>query len=363
MRIRHISAITLLSLSMLLAACSERKESEHYYEGKRIQIIIPTSVGGGTDRFARLMAQGLSEFVPGNPTVVPRQMTGGGGILAGNWFAEQAPRDGTVLLASAGQGTMRQLLEQKNVRSRPGDFEDLVALPAVRMVMIGPGKGITNREDVKNLRNGQPLHTAHVDPISGISFVLQASMMELPLRMIPGYQGGPERDLAMLRGEIDIIQQVTTTYATSFKPVLDRGGLVLWSDGLMGPDGDIVRDPNFPDVPTFGEVYEAAFGEPPSGPLWELYKIAVPLIGNAAKVLQIHADAPQEAKDALMTGIKAMLADPGFIERMHRESEGHKALYGEELSELLVQARNISEEQKQFFREFISENFEIEFAH
>src|SRR5690606_29239459 len=156
MRIRHISAITLLSLSMLLAACSERKESEHYYEGKRIQIIIPTSVGGGTDRFARLMAQGLSEFVPGNPTVVPRQMTGGGGILAGNWFAEQAPRDGTVLLASAGQGTMRQLLEQKNVRSRPGDFEDLVALPAVRMVMIGPGKGITNREDVKNLRNGQP---------------------------------------------------------------------------------------------------------------------------------------------------------------------------------------------------------------
>lgn len=362
MRIRQISAVTLLSLSMLLAGCSEPAERQHYYEGKRIQIVIPTSVGGGTDRFARLMAQGLSEFVPGNPTVVPRQMTGGAGILAGNWFVEQAPRDGTVLMASAGQGTLRQLLEQKSVRARPDDFDDLIALPAVRMVMLGPDKGITSRDEVNRLRDGKPLHTAHVDPISGISFVLQASMMELPLRMIPGYQGGPERDLAMIRGEIDIIQQVTTTFASSFKPVLDRGGLLLWSDGLIGPDGQVVRDPNFPDLPTFGEVYEAAFGEPPSGQLWELYKIVLPLIGNAAKVLQIHADAPQEAKDALLTGIKAMLADEDFIEKMRRESEGHQALYGDELAELLGRARNITEEQKQFFRDFITANFEVEFG-
>lgn len=362
MRIRHISVVTLLSLSMLLSACLERKESEHYYEGKRIQIIIPTSVGGGTDRFARLMAQGLSEYVPGNPTVVPRQMAGGGGILAGNWFVEQAPRDGTVLMASAGQGTLRQLLEQKSVRARPHDFEDLIALPMVRIVMLGPNKGISQREDVRQLRNGGPLHTAHVDPISGISFVLQASMMELPLRMIPGYQGGPERDLAMIRGEIDIIQQVTTTFASSFQPVLDRGGILLWSDGLMGPEGKIVRDPNFPDLPTFPEVYEATFGEPPSGKLWELYELVTPLITNAAKMLQIHADAPQGAKDALREGITAMVTDPVFLERMRRESEGHTAIHGDELSELLEQARNITQEQKQFLRDYIRENFELEFA-
>lgn len=362
MRIRHLSALTLLSLSMLLTSCSERTESEHYYEGKRIQIIIPTSVGGGTDRFARLMAQGLSEFVPGNPTVVPRQMTGGSGILAGNWFVEQAPRDGTVLLASAGQGTLRQILGQKSVRSRPDDVDDLIALPMVRMVMLGPNKGIKQREHLRQLQSGDPLHTAHVDPISGISFVLQASMMELPLRMIPGYQGGPERDLAMIRGEIDIIQQVTSTYASSFQPVLDRGGLLLWSDGLMGPEGKIIRDPNFPEVPSFPEVYEMTFGEPPSGRLWELYELVTPLITNAAKVLQIHVDAPQEAKDALMTGIQAMVADPEFALQMRRESEGHSAVYGEELSELLKQARSVTAEQRQFLRDYISENFELEFA-
>lgn len=363
MKLRNFKGCLILFFGIVIAGCSDNQSDDegHYYAGKRIQIIIPTSIGGGTDRFARLMAQGLSEFVPGNPTVVPRQMTGGGGILAGNWMVEQAPRDGTVLMATAGQGTLRQLLGQRNVRSRPSDYEDLIALPMVRVVMVGPGNGIERREDVALLREGEPLHSALLDPISGISFVLQAEMMDLPLRIIPGYLGGPERDLAMLRGEIDIIQQVTTTYSSSIQPVLDQGGVLLWSDGLMGPEGEIIRDPNFPDLPAFNELYEDAFGHAPEGPLWELYEIVTPLITNAAKVLQVHVDAPQEAKDALLTGIQAMVTDPEFALRMQRESEGHSAVYGDELELLLREARDISEEQRQFLRDFISERFELEF--
>lgn len=358
------SVLVCFGLSMLLFGCSDttQDQGEHFYSGKRIQIVIPTSVGGGTDRFARLMAQGLSEFVPGNPTVVPRQMTGGGGILAGNWFAEQAPRDGTVLLASAGQGTLRQILGQQAVRIRPSDYEDLIALPMVRTVLLNPGKGVERREDVGLLLGGEPLHTALVDPISGITFVLQAGMMDLPLSIIPGYLGGRERDLAMFRGEIDIIQQVTSTYGSSIQPVLDRGGVLLWSDGLMSANGTIVRDPNFPDLPAFPEVYEMTFGEPPSGELWDIYKVVTPLVTNAAKVLQIHVDAPQEAKDALLTGIFAMVTDPDFYERMRRESEGHSPVYGEDLKELLREARDLSPAQQQFLRNYISERFELSFT-
>lgn len=353
----------MLSLALLLTGCSGEPESEsdHYYADKRIEIIIPTSVGGGTDLFARLMGDGLSKFLPGQPTVVPRQMTGGGGILAGNWVVEQAPRDGTVLLATAGQSTIRQILRQRSVRVRPSDFDDLVALPMVRTVTVGPGKGITRREDVRRLVNGPPLHTALVDPISGISFVLQAEMLNLPLKVIPGYHGGRDRDLAMFRGEIDIIQQVTSTFAASTQPLLDRGAVLLWTDGLAAPDGSIIRDPGMPDVPTFPEVYQEAFGEPPSGPLWELYRLVIPIIGNGAKVLQIPVGAPQEAKDALMVAIRAMAADPEFAERMRRESEGHDPVYGEELRQLLEEARNLPPAKVEFLRSFISERFEMEF--
>jgi hypothetical protein len=354
--------VSLLLIAATLAGCSKKEASDGpYYAGKRIEIIIPTSVGGGTDRFARLLGDGLHKFVPGNPVVVPRQMTGGGGILAGNWVVEQAPKDGTVLLAGTGQGTLRQILGQKSVRARAADFEELVAIPVARTVTIGPGKGVTNRTDVRKLRNGQPLHTALLDPIAGITFVLQFEMLGIPLKVIPGYHGGRDRDLAMFRGEIDIIQQVTTTFAASTKPLLDRGAVLLWNDGFVAPNGDIVRDEGMPDVPTFNEVYTEAYGEPPSGQLWELYRATLPLVGNAAKVLLLPVGAPPEAKEALMEGIKAMIADPEFMARILRESEGHAPIYGEELEAILAEARNLSPDKIEFLRNFIGERFEVEF--
>jgi tripartite-type tricarboxylate transporter receptor subunit TctC len=351
----------LLMVAVTLSACSKQESSGHYYEGKRIEIVIPTSVGGGTDRFARLMGDGLNKHVPGNPVIVPRQMTSGGGILAGNWAVEQAPKDGTVLLAGTGQGALRQLLGQKAVRSKPEHFDALIAVPVARTVTIAPNKGVTKIEDVRNLRKGKPLHTALVDPISGITFVLQAAMLEMPLKIIPGYHGGKDRDLAMFRGEIDIIQQATTTFAASTQPLIDRGAVLLWNDGFAAVDGSIERDPGMPDTPTFGEVYAAAYGEPPSGEMWELYRAIVPMVSNAAKVLLLPVGAPAEAKEALKTGIKAMVADPEFIERVRRESEGHGPIHGEELDRLLSGSRSLKPDQIAFLRKYIGERFEIEF--
>ncbi len=364
MTFRTIAAAVLLAVS----GCSEAPSGNQsegdqsaFYAGKRIQIIIPTSVGGGTDRFARLIGDGLNKFVAGNPTVIPRQMTGGGGILGANWVVEQAPRDGTVLFASTGQGTLRQILGQRSLRAKPGDFEDLVALPATRTVTIAQGKGVKEREDIVNLKEGPPLHTALLDPISGMTFVVQAGLVDMPLNIIPGYHGGRDRDLAMLRGEIDIIQQIAVTFTASTKPLIERGDVLLWVDGLLAHDGSIVRDPEFPDVPTFPEVYESAYGEPPSGELWEVYLKVIALIGNAAKVMQVPTDIPQEAKDALREGIRAMVADPKFSARIQAESQGHDLLYGEELERLLSSARDISDERAEFIRTFLSERFEMEF--
>lgn len=358
----RIGTIGLLLACVALVGCSENEpQGEHYYSGKRIEIIIPTSVGGGTDRFARIVGEGLSRFVPGNPDVVPRQMAGGGGILGANWVVEQAPRDGTVLFAGTGQGTLRQILGQRALRAKPSDFDDLMALPAGRTVTIAADKGVAQREDIAKLKDGPPLHTALLDPISGISFVLQAGILDIPLKIIPGYHGGRDRDLAMFRGEIDIIQQVIVTYASSTQPLIERGAILLWTDGIARKDGTFLRDPRLPDVPTFPELYRSVYGELPSGELWDLYGYIIPLVGNAAKVLQIPAGAPEEAREALMTGIRAMVADPEFLEQILEESEGHDPILGEELDELLAAARDIPPEKAEFLRQYIGDRFEMEF--
>ena len=53
-----------------------------FYRGKQIQFIIRSAVGGGYDQYSRLLARHIGKHIPGNPTVLPVNMPGGGGIVA-----------------------------------------------------------------------------------------------------------------------------------------------------------------------------------------------------------------------------------------------------------------------------------------
>ena len=68
-----------------------------FYKGKQISLIIGTSSGNDYDFRARLLARHLGRFIPGNPSIVPRNMPGAGGINAANWLANTAPRDGATI--------------------------------------------------------------------------------------------------------------------------------------------------------------------------------------------------------------------------------------------------------------------------
>ena len=62
-------------------------------------MIIGVSAGGDYDLRARLVARYMSKHIPGNPKIVPQNMLGAGGLVAANWLANVAPKDGTAMLA------------------------------------------------------------------------------------------------------------------------------------------------------------------------------------------------------------------------------------------------------------------------
>src|SRR6266571_7687709 len=68
-----------------------------FYHGKQISVVIGTSAGNDYDFRGRLIARHMGRHIPGDPTIVPRNMPGAGGINAANWLAAVAPRDGTTL--------------------------------------------------------------------------------------------------------------------------------------------------------------------------------------------------------------------------------------------------------------------------
>src|SRR5215213_4728151 len=68
-----------------------------FYRGKTVNVLIGVAPGGEYDLHARLIARYIGKYIPGNPTVVPQNMTGAGGLRMANYLYEVAPKDGTSI--------------------------------------------------------------------------------------------------------------------------------------------------------------------------------------------------------------------------------------------------------------------------
>src|ERR1700681_4981499 len=70
---------------------------ESFYQGKTVTIVASTGVGGVFDLTARTVAKYMPKYIPGKPTMIVRNMPGGGHVLATHFMFSQAARDGTYI--------------------------------------------------------------------------------------------------------------------------------------------------------------------------------------------------------------------------------------------------------------------------
>src|SRR4029077_20282870 len=87
-----------------------------FYRGKNVNLMIGVNVGGSYDRDARLVARYLGSHMPGNPTIVPQNMIGGGGIVMANFLQTIAARDGTSIGMMPNTLVVNQLVGMAAVR-------------------------------------------------------------------------------------------------------------------------------------------------------------------------------------------------------------------------------------------------------
>jgi tripartite-type tricarboxylate transporter receptor subunit TctC len=92
-RVAMAAAIVSAGLSNSAAA------QEPFFKGKEFNLIIGVPPGGGYDLYARLLARHWGKHIPGNPTVIPRNMDGAGSKVAGVHIYTVAPKDGTSVAA------------------------------------------------------------------------------------------------------------------------------------------------------------------------------------------------------------------------------------------------------------------------
>src|SRR5215813_10901903 len=143
-----------LAIAALLLAlpASPAAAQAPFYQGKQLKVLVGFPPGGGSDLFARVIADGLARHVEGKPTVVVQNQPGAGSVIAMNNYANRVPRDGTTVLSGTGQLLVRLLLGLDGARAKVSDFQALVATPMGRITYASPQTGYKSVKDLLNPR-------------------------------------------------------------------------------------------------------------------------------------------------------------------------------------------------------------------
>jgi len=199
-------AVRALSLSFAIATCVlaapalAQDSIESFYKGKTISLVVGSAAGGGYDFYARLVARHLGRFIPGNPIVVVRNMPGGGGVVASNWLAKVAPRDGTVISMLMQTASMNQALGmgqiQYDVREL-GWIGNTSDTPSVVTVWHTAGARTIEDAKTREIVLGGTVGTASVIYPNVLN-----ELVGTKFKVVTGYPGGNQINLAMESGEV-----------------------------------------------------------------------------------------------------------------------------------------------------------------
>ena len=94
-----------------------------FYKGKKVTLIISSPVGGGYNRYARTVARHLGKYIPGKPSIIPKNMPGAGGIRAANYLYSRAPQDGSTIGSIQNTVLFEPLWSNKNARFDVNKFK------------------------------------------------------------------------------------------------------------------------------------------------------------------------------------------------------------------------------------------------
>jgi tripartite-type tricarboxylate transporter receptor subunit TctC len=192
----------IAALLVVIATSAGHAQSvADFYKGKNIDLYIGYSAGGGYDLYARQLARHMSKHIPGNPTVVPKNMTGAGSLVLANWLYNIAPKDGTTF-GIIGRGTgFDPLLGNAKAKFDGTKFTWIgSANNEVSVCVAWHTSGITKFDDLltKELVVGGTSSSADTDQFPKIV----NGVLGTKMKIITGYPGGNDVGLAMERGEV-----------------------------------------------------------------------------------------------------------------------------------------------------------------
>lgn len=293
-----ICAIAAAAPALWMAEPARAQGTADFFKGKTITILIGTSAGNDYDFRGRLIARHLGRHIPGEPQLIPRNMPGGGGVVATNYVANVAPRDGTTLYMIMANMMTAQAMGLAGVQFDTRKFRwigNTTSSPNV--VNSWHTSGITRIEQTKTqeLVLGAPVGTAGALYATALQKVYGAR-----IKLVTGYPGGAEVNVAMERGEVQGRGSNSWSSWKSTKPdwLQDKKLNILVQIGLT-------RDKELPDVPLLLELA--------SNDLDRQVMAFISAETAISRALVAPPDVPADRIEALRRAFDAAMRDPELL--------------------------------------------------
>ena len=311
---RIFTSVAALATAGLMAATGFSTAQAADFAGKTIEWIIPFSEGGGSDKWARFYAPLLQEALPGKPAIVVKNMPGAGSTKGANFFAQRSKPDGLTIFGSSGSTQFPFLLGDPRVKFDYADWNIVLATATGGVAYLPADLGARWKADPKaviadtNFIYGSQGAT-RLDLVPQLAFEL----LGMKVDVVFGLKGRGDGRLMFERGEANVDYQTSSAFLSKVTPLVEEGKAVpIMTWGALDGDGNIVRDPTFPDIPTFKEVYTQIKGKAPSGEAWDAWKAFFIAGYPAQKMVFLPKGTSKDIIDTYSKAFKAVTERPDF---------------------------------------------------
>jgi tripartite-type tricarboxylate transporter receptor subunit TctC len=312
---RIIAKAGLLLTAALALAPVQRAAAANFYEGKQLTVLVNLAAGGSTDIEARIWARFLGKHIPGNPTVIVKNMTGAGGLVAANYLGQVAKPDGLTIGYFADTLT-RLLVDDPGLEIDLRKLDYIASSPgiAVGYVRTDTKPGIKVAEDfvkAQDLKVGGLQLSSSKD----LRMRMMFDMLGLKYRYTTGYKGMADVRRAFAQGEVQYADESPSAYRSAIEPTFVKNGeaIPLWQfpvdDGekmYIAPEGKEI-----PALP-FHAYYEKVKGKKPEGQMWEAFRALNQVGTSLLRTIVMPPGSPKEALEVLRDATIKVGDDPEF---------------------------------------------------
>ena len=279
---------------------------EQFYAGRTVNLIVPSNPGGAYDISARLVGRHLGRHVPGQPSIVVQNQSGGAaGIVLANRLGNTSETNGTLIAGMLRSVPQFAIMGDPNARFDPLKLEWLGSISSFAtdayVLIANAGGKLQSVDDLR--RPGTRIHLgANRTGSTNLTFALiLKEVYKYNVDIVRGFPGAADIVLAQQRGEVDA-QHI------DFSAIL-AGQKDLWTSGKLKVVIQFARTTRLPELPD-APIGRELLSDPRDRALLEFAEL--PFFMGFPFVAPAGTEPARLA--ALRKGFDAMVADPAFRE-------------------------------------------------